>query len=140
MAFGAGFKLNNKDNSRSRHSLLPQDAEESRRSAEAELLSPTVDKAHDHHHPPTSWSSILENWYCHPSSASPPPPPSSSDAKGKIQNASPYELLVKERMMGLYLAVFIHHEAKPFVKGELSVYAVGITRKLTYIQVLLSRR
>ena len=29
MALGAGFKLNNKDNSRSKHSLLPQDADES---------------------------------------------------------------------------------------------------------------
>ncbi|PIL29893.1 hypothetical protein GSI_08102 [Ganoderma sinense ZZ0214-1] len=117
MAFGAGFKLNNKDNSRSRHSLLPDpDEPPSRKSAEIDL-SLTVDKTTEHHHhPPSSWSSILENWYSHPS-----PPPATSDSTQHPQNESqrvgPYELLIKERMMGLYLAVFVHREARPFVRG-----------------------
>ncbi|TFK80301.1 DNase I-like protein [Polyporus arcularius HHB13444] len=119
MAFGAGFKLNNKDNSRSKHSLLPQDADESihRKSAEIDVLSPTLDKNYEHHHPPSSWSSILENWYCHSTA----PGTSASDPNLKTQHESqrtgPYELLIKERMMGLYLAVFIHREARPFVRG-----------------------
>ncbi|KAI1797486.1 DNase I-like protein [Ganoderma leucocontextum] len=117
MAFGAGFKLNNKDNSRSRHSLLPDpDEPPSRKSVEVDL-SLAVDKTNEHHHPPSSWSSILENWYSHPS----PPPPTASDPNQRTQNESqwvgPYELLIKERMMGLYLAVFIHREARPFVRG-----------------------
>ena len=115
MAFGAGFKLNNKDNSRSRHSLLPQDTEEPRRSLEADLLSPSVDKPHDHHHSPTSWSSMLETWYCHQALATAPDP--NSKLPNDPQRTSPYELLIKERMMGLYLAVFIHRDARPFVKG-----------------------
>lgn len=128
MAFGAGFKLNNKDNSRSRHSLLPQDNDETRKSAEAEILSPTMDKSHDHHHPPTSWSSILEKWYCHLESSLPLSSDSSAKNQNDLQHASPYELLVKERMMGLYLAVFIHREARPFVKGSSRVYNVLLTR------------
>ncbi|KAI0749899.1 hypothetical protein C8Q80DRAFT_1164548 [Daedaleopsis nitida] len=123
MALGAGFKLNNKDNSRSRHSLLPLDADESihRKSAEAEILSPTIEKTHEHHHPPSSWSSILENWYCHPPAAAGPLTATASDPNLKTQHerqrTGPYELLIKERMMGLYLAVFIHRDARPFVQG-----------------------
>ena len=122
MAFGAGFKLNNKDNSRSKHSLLP-DADESihRKSGEIELLSPTLDKNHEHHHPPSSWSSILENWYCHPTTVGPQGPVASDPnlkTQHEVQRIGPYELLIKERMMGLYLAVFIHREARPFVRGK----------------------
>ncbi|KAH9848408.1 DNase I-like protein [Lenzites betulinus] len=122
MAFGAGFKLNNKDNSRSRHSLLPADPDESlhRKSGETDLLSPTGDKLHDHHHPLSSWSSVLENWYCQPLITGPNGAVASEpNLKGphEIQRIGPYELLVKERMMGLYLAVFVHREAKPLVQG-----------------------
>ena len=130
MAFGAGFKLNSKDN-RSRHSLLP-DADEyiHRKSGEAEVLSPTLDKGHDHHHAPSSWSSILENWYCHPPASGPTGATSASDPNLKTpheaQRLGPYELLIKERMMGLYLAVFIHREARPFVRG--SLYSRSVTR------------
>ncbi|KAI0671976.1 hypothetical protein C8Q78DRAFT_1078711 [Trametes maxima] len=123
MALGAGFKLNGKDKepSRSRHSLLPLDPDESihRKSGETDFPSPG-DKSHEHHHPPSSWSSILENWYCHPSvpaqnaaSTSDPNVKSSHE----MHRIGPYELLTKERMMGLYLAVFIHSEAKPLVQG-----------------------
>ena len=120
MALGAGFKLNNKDNSRSKHSLLPQDADESihRKSGEMDLLSPTVEKNHEHHHPPSSWSSILENWYCHPTPPDAPVSDPTVKAQHEAQRIGPYELLIKERMMGLYLAVFIHREARPFVRGQ----------------------
>lgn len=118
MAFGAGFKLNNKDNSRSRHSLLPDpDEPPSRKSAELDL-SLTADKTNEHHHPPSSWSSILENWYSHPSPLSPNTSDSNQHPQTESQSVGPYELLIKERMMGLYLAVFIHREARPFVRGK----------------------
>ena len=29
----------------------------------------------------------------------------------------PYELLVKERLMGIYLAIFVHRDAKHLVHG-----------------------
>lgn len=126
MALGAGFKLNKeKDISRSRHSLLPVDADESihRKSAEADLMSPT-DKSYEHHHPPSSWSSVLENWYSH-SPAAGFNGAAASDLNLKtsheVQRMGPYELLTKERMMGLYLAVFIHRDAKPLVQGRVTL-------------------
>ncbi|OJT09542.1 72 kDa inositol polyphosphate 5-phosphatase [Trametes pubescens] len=122
MALGAGFKLNKeKEISRSRHSLLPVDADESihRKSAEADLMSPT-DKSYEHHHPPSSWSSVLENWYSHSPAASVNGAVASDPnlkPSHEVQRMGPYELLTKERMMGLYLAVFIHRDAKPLVQG-----------------------
>ncbi|KAH9945499.1 DNase I-like protein [Epithele typhae] len=115
MAFGAGFKLNNKENSRSKHSLLPPDPDEIvvRKSAEADIPSPTVEKPHDHHHPPSSWSTILESWYCQCA----PSPDAPHQPINDALPTSPYELLIKERMMGLYLAVFIHRDARPLVRG-----------------------
>ena len=129
MAFGAGFKLNNKDNSRSRQSLLPDpDDPPPRKSAELDLSFP-LDKTNEHHHPPSSWSSILENWYSH----SCPPPSTTSDPnehpQTESQRVGPYELLIKERMMGLYLAVFIHREARPFIRGKL--HSLDSNRMLT---------
>lgn len=41
-----------------------------------------------------------------------PPTSNSSPATG------PYELLMKERLLGIYIAVFVHKEVKPFVKGS----------------------
>ena len=43
------------------------------------------------------------------SSASPSLP-----SKGK---KGPYELLTKERLMGIYIAVYVHRDAKPHVQG-----------------------
>lgn len=45
------------------------------------------------------------------------------DSTSKIQGEDttvamgPYELLSKERLMGIYLAVFVHRDARPFVEG-----------------------
>ncbi|CDO74365.1 hypothetical protein BN946_scf184355.g13 [Trametes cinnabarina] len=120
MALGAGFKLSNKDkdNSRSRHSLIPPDPDESvhRKSAETDVPFP-LEKPHEHHHPPSSWSSVLENWYCHPPAAGPVTSDPNLKTQHELQRVGPYELLTKERLMGIYLAVFVHREAKPLVRG-----------------------
>ena len=139
MAFGAGFKLNNKDNSRSRHSLLPQDPDEPRKSIDADLISPPLDKSHEHHHAPTSWSAILENWYCHPSLLSPAPPVSDVKSQHDQSRASPYELLVKERMMGIYLAVFVHRDARQLVRGMPRAVSVRLYSSSDNVQVHPSR-
>lgn len=38
-----------------------------------------------------------------------------------LTHVGPYELAAKERMMGIYLAVYVHREAKPLIRGECSV-------------------
>jgi hypothetical protein len=38
-------------------------------------------------------------------------------------NVGPYELAAKERMMGIYLAVYVHRDAKPLIRGEYFISA-----------------
>lgn len=98
----------------------------------------------EHHGASSGWTSILEDWFCHgvqelgvaaAKSATRPdarPKELLSDAgrafsTGDIKRRSmakpieyrkgPYEMLTKERMMGLYLAVFIHRDARHLVQG-----------------------
>ena len=51
-----------------------------------------------------------------------PLPPGKEVKRKKDKNLQldqgPYELLAKERLMGIYLAVFIYKDLKPLVKGE----------------------
>ncbi|KAG6856305.1 hypothetical protein H0H87_005720 [Tephrocybe sp. NHM501043] len=128
MGLGAGFKLIDKekdrerdresDKIRSRHSL---------KEPHYNHKSPSDDSPHPHD-PPTGWTSLLESYLCSGSpssrgSSSPtvadigfpkpltPRPPSREPKKG------PYMLLVKERMMGIYLAVFVHRDIRHLVKG-----------------------
>ncbi|GJE85589.1 EEP domain-containing protein [Phanerochaete sordida] len=101
--------------------------------------------AQSHH--PYGWTALLEDWYVngsgHNDHSTSPARPSSQDghtptgylddsdvplsAKAKStgdlsarinsHRKGPYELLVKERMMGLYLAIFIHRDIKELVRG-----------------------
>ena len=36
---------------------------------------------------------------------------------GEVPKTGPYELLTKERMMGIYLALYIHRDIRPLVEG-----------------------
>ncbi|OAX37607.1 DNase I-like protein [Rhizopogon vinicolor AM-OR11-026] len=81
---------------------------------------------------PASWTSILEHWLCHRSQAVPPAngdptltdvtvPPKRYSLHRRVtikeQDKGPYVPLIKERMMGLYLAVYVHRDARDLVSG-----------------------
>jgi hypothetical protein len=91
--------------------------------------------------PPTGWTSVIEDWLCYghrtplnsaaitPKSdfLRPPIRPSpmhstSGDihrrTPAKDQRKGPYQLLIKERMMGIYLAVYINRDIRDLVKGS----------------------
>lgn len=53
------------------------------------------------------------------------PTPSSSIPAAASGNVGPYELAVKERMMGIYLAVYVHRDVKPLLKGMYSGFHWG---------------
>ncbi|KAJ7219954.1 inositol polyphosphate phosphatase [Mycena pura] len=84
-------------------------------------------------HDGVGWTAMIEDWLCHgvrytsptPSEISLPKPLAArSTAK---ERKGPYQLLIKERMMGLYLAIYIHRELRPLVKGtSRSVVAAGL--------------
>ena len=43
--------------------------------------------------------------------------PLSASHVSTASDVGPYELLAKERLMGIYLAVFIHRELRPLIRG-----------------------
>lgn len=117
MGLGAGFKLKDK---------------------EKELISP-IDSEPDLASIPYGWTAILEGWLSHaggsnlnpspttgnktrrtvgePQSPVPPSLKRRISTKAAVSQKGPYEILIKERMMGLYLAVYIHREIKHLVRG-----------------------
>ncbi|TDL25516.1 DNase I-like protein [Rickenella mellea] len=104
-------------------------------------LAPLFPENPSHHHlgVPTGWTSMLENWFGsglpslpHNSSSTSLPlapepdvdpglllQPNDTPRKSSDNNQpmGPYKLLLKERMMGLYLAVFIHRDVQHLVRG-----------------------
>jgi hypothetical protein len=123
LGLGAGFKLIDKDKEKDRESSLE--------------LEPI---------PPYGWTAILEDWYCQagsahvidrkrgfrnvphipgtsiPSMRSTPNLKRKSMSKAQQERKGPYEILIKERMMGLYLAVFIHRDIKHLVRGRAIIW------------------
>jgi len=117
MGLGAGFKLKDK---------------------EKELISP-IDSEPDLPSKPYGWTAILEDWLSHaggsnlesspvtrnkprkangePQSPAHPNLKRRISTKAVVSQKGPYDILIKERMMGLYLAVYIHREIKHLVRG-----------------------
>ena len=104
----------------------------------------TGSSSQDQSHHPYGWTSILEDWYANggptvqtsPAArtsqdgiptgyldssdvALSPKAKSTGDLNSRMNShrKGPYELLVKERMMGIYLAIFNHRDIRDLVRG-----------------------
>ena len=42
----------------------------------------------------------------------------------KEPKKGPYQFLVKERLMGIYLAIYVHGDLKPLIKSTRCVYLI----------------
>ncbi|KAF5382092.1 hypothetical protein D9615_004213 [Tricholomella constricta] len=140
MGLGAGFKLIDKD--RDKEKDRDKDREKARerdweydkprskhRDKDKDEASRTFKNAGESpHEGPSGWTSMIEDWLCQGSgsgvrTASPTvadvsfPKPLTSRQSSKEPRKGPYQLLIKERMMGIYLAVYIHREMRPLVRG-----------------------
>ncbi|KAI0048961.1 DNase I-like protein [Auriscalpium vulgare] len=99
---------------------------------ELQRQRPKVDD--DPAHPPSGWTAILEDFFCNgvqdptrraregvrpelERSMSTSDPGKRRSVSKPEARKGPYEMLVKERMMGIYLAVFVHRDARHLVKG-----------------------
>lgn len=84
------------------------------------------------HYNQSGWTSILDHWLCHRTQANPlvtgdhmlkefAPSPKRHSLHRRITikdcDKGPYVPLVKERMMGLYLSVYIHRDLRHLVEG-----------------------
>ncbi|KAK7032983.1 carbohydrate-binding module family 5 protein [Favolaschia claudopus] len=114
MGLGAGFKVN-------------RDLEKAKeKEKDIDKVRPKVNKDDVKDPPPherSGWTAKVEEWLCQGIRQNSPTPseisvPKRSSAQSKPkERKGPYQLLLKERMMGLYLAIYIHRELRPFVKG-----------------------
>ncbi|TFK40065.1 Endonuclease/exonuclease/phosphatase [Crucibulum laeve] len=124
MGLGAGFKLKDKsDKEKDREKPKDVDKDDKPRSRNKEK-----DRADIEETIPSGWTSMVEDWLCHGAgSATRTCSPTVADVSGPkplIKRVSsreprkgPYQLLVKERMMGIYLAIYIHRDLRSLVRG-----------------------
>ncbi|KAI0249898.1 hypothetical protein BJV78DRAFT_1362618 [Lactifluus subvellereus] len=143
LGLGAGFKLGggdkekekdkdkDKDRDKDRDRDRPNDEREPPESLhERRALKSESDEPAPH---TSGWTSTLEDFFVHGLAVVGPgtrardrnsyPDLGRASSIGDIRRRprtgtrGPYEMLVKERMMGIYLAVFVHRDAKHLVRG-----------------------
>jgi hypothetical protein len=143
LGLGAGFKLGSgdKEKEKDRDRDKDKDKDRDRDNDEQEPSEPPIEKRtpkpeqrDDEPVPHTSgWTSILEDFFVHgltvvgPSARTKDKSPhhelgrslSAGDMgrRPKTETRGPYEMLIKERLMGIYLAIFVHRDAKHLVRG-----------------------
>lgn len=77
---------------------------------------------------PSGWTAMCEDWLCHGGglgirNGSPTvadvssPKPLMRRVPSKDSRKGPYQLLTKERLMGIYMAVYIHRDIQGLIKG-----------------------
>ncbi|KAF8807082.1 DNase I-like protein [Phlegmacium glaucopus] len=131
---GASFKLLDKERDKSKDS----DERPSDRPAKDKDQHLEIHKSEEHVCPenlPMGWTSIVEDWLCHggitisrmktPSIGF--PQPLISQKSMKEPRKGPYQLLIKERLMGIYMAIYIHRDLKSSIQGmSKSAVAAGL--------------
>ena len=140
---GSGDKEKEKDKDRDKDRDKEKDRETDVHEASEPLGERRTSKS-DHEEPvphTSGWTSILEDFFVHGLAIVGPgarakDKNSHSDLGRAYLNADakrrpvagtkgPYEMLVKERMMGIYLAVFVHRDAKHLVRGASFSHSMG---------------
>ena len=137
LGLGAGFKLGSGDKEKEKDRERDKDnAEQESPEPPIEKRGPKVEQRDEEPVPHTSgWTSILEDFFVHgmtvvgPSARAKDKDKASQSELGRSHSANdirhcpktgtrgPYELLVKERLMGIYLAIFVHRDAEHLVRG-----------------------
>ncbi|KAF8501421.1 DNase I-like protein, partial [Russula emetica] len=141
LGLGAGFKLGSGDKEREKDRERDKDKDKDPDNVEQEppepLIEnrgPKVEQRDEEPVPHTSgWTSILEDFFVHGMTDNGPSARAkdkgSQSELGRSYSANdirrrpktgtrgPYEMLVKERLMGIYLAIFVHRDAKHLVRG-----------------------
>lgn len=138
MGLTAGFKILDKDRDKSKEFDKDHDKPNQKLKEKEKGVDLKHHKlAEDYEGPPTGWTSMLEDFLCNNVSSSRngspstaeigPPRPLIRQKTVKEARKGPYQLLIKDRLMGIYMAVFIHRDLKPLVQGmSKSAVAAGL--------------
>ncbi|KAJ3867038.1 inositol polyphosphate phosphatase [Lentinula novae-zelandiae] len=131
MGLGAGFKLKedrDKDKEEKPRSSKPSHGQESLKYKKSSGTDEYTQETATHN---SGWTSIVEDWLCHGGSMARAASPTTSDTgvhkplsprtaltvKDSTAKKGPYQLLCKERLLGIYLAMYVHRDLKPLVES-----------------------
>ncbi|KAJ3744193.1 inositol polyphosphate phosphatase [Lentinula detonsa] len=131
MGLGAGFKLKedrdrDKDKDEKARPSRPSHGQESLKSKKSNSTDEYIQEVANHN---SGWTSVVEDWLCHggslaratspttPDISIPKPLSPRSEMKESTGKKGPYQLLCKERLLGIYLAMYIHRDLKPWVES-----------------------
>ncbi|KAF9493363.1 DNase I-like protein [Pleurotus eryngii] len=130
MGLGAGFKLIDKDKDKD-WDKFREDSEPANSSRQGDDEdgddTPKSRKSsdNDNGNVPSGWTAMVEHWLCNgggsPFAAPRCESPTSSTTIGHIRKG-PYTMLIKQRLMGLYIAVYIHRDVRSSVNGASKSY------------------
>ncbi len=138
MGLGAGFKLIDKDKDKDWDKFREgsEPAKSSRQEDEDDGDdTPKSRKSsdNDNGNVPSGWTAMVEHWLCNGGGASITTQrcesPTSSTS-GHIRKG-PYTMLIKQRLMGLYIAVYIHRDVRSSVKGQSLLATLNILLGIT---------
>ncbi|KAL0573409.1 hypothetical protein V5O48_008557 [Marasmius crinis-equi] len=128
MGLGAGFKRYDKDKDKDKDKDDREKDRPSKHSNKEETIRSKKSYEDMHHDStPSGWTSMTEDWLCHGGTAAKSVSPAPSDISipkplsprliSKEPKRGPYQLLCKERLLGIYLAIYVHRDVKKFVRG-----------------------
>ncbi|KAF8905008.1 hypothetical protein CPB84DRAFT_1845100 [Gymnopilus junonius] len=126
MGLTAGFKILDKD--RDKFKELEKDNERFDQSSKPWDKGKDDSEDGDLEYISSGWTSMVEDYLCHHGGASSlSASPSTADIGFSIplirrrstreSRKGPYQLLIKERLMGIYMAIYIHRDVRPLVRG-----------------------
>ncbi|KAG7089700.1 hypothetical protein E1B28_011355 [Marasmius oreades] len=123
MGLGTGFKLYDKDREDREKDDKPRSLKHSYKEEAIKSKKSYEDLLHDS--PPSGWTSMIEDWLCHGGYATRTPETSEISTPKRLSprfaskepKRGPYQLLCKERLLGIYLAIYIHRDVRRFVLG-----------------------
>ncbi|KAJ3565155.1 hypothetical protein NP233_g7820 [Leucocoprinus birnbaumii] len=129
MGLGAGFKWHERDKEKEKAKDKEKDKEKEHEKDKGVDRSKSRKEKEDtsREHDPLGWTAMCEDWLCNAGGGARVNCPSTADVSApkplmrrvpsKDPRKGPYQLLVKERLMGIYLAIYIHRDIQGLVKG-----------------------
>jgi hypothetical protein len=121
MGLAAGFKIGEKEKLKNGIHDDKADVEIFEQERREEIRDTNA-----HEKAPSGWTQLVEDWLCNgigskTSSLSSvqigTPKPLMRQKSCREPRRGPYQLLIKDRLMGIYLALYIHRDLKPLVQG-----------------------
>jgi hypothetical protein len=135
MGLGAGFKWHDREKDKDKENpdkANDRDIDRPKLRKERDSTKRKREEDQSQEHNPNGWTAMCEDWLCNGGSLSnrsatpsvadvSAPRPLARRANSKDPKRGPYQLLTKERLMGIYMAIYVHRDVRPLIKGKLPI-------------------